>query len=230
MGNRTVNLAEGEYYHLYQRGTNKDQIFSDNKDRLRFLLLLHIANLDQSVHLSDYWNNGNPESDVFSIPSGKKRASIGAYCFMPNHFHLLMKETNEGGISRFMQKLTTGYSMYFNKKYNRSGSLFERPFKVKHINDDEYLRYMFAYIHLNPIRVKDPEGWGGKKIKDKIKARDFLKNYRYSSYLYYTGVGRPEDVILDPEVFPEYFNQDNTFQDFLQDWIDLDEDEKENEG
>ena len=91
---------------------------------------------------------------------------------MPNHFHILVKEKIENGISKFMGKLTTGYSMYFNKRYDRTGSLFQGVFKSVHADSDEYLKYLFAYIHLNPIKLINPE-WKENGIKDKNRANAF---------------------------------------------------------
>ena len=123
---------------------------------------------------------------------------------MPNHFHILAKEVIEGGISKFMSKLSTGYSMYFNRKYKRSGSLFEGRFKIIHANRDEYLKYLFVYIHLNPIKLIDPS-WKEKGIKDMLKVEKYLASYKYSSYLDYNGVSRLENGLLDINSFPEYF-------------------------
>src|SRR3989338_5483185 len=100
---------------------------------------------------------------------------------MPNHFHLLLKEIEMGGISQFMGKLSTAYSMYFNKKYERTGSLFEGRFKSSRIANDNYLHYLFAYIHLNPIKLIEPM-WKEKGINDFARAKEFLGRYNYSSY------------------------------------------------
>ena len=87
------------------------------------------------------------------IDRGETLVDIGIYCLVPNHFHLLIKEKTENGISEFVKKVATGYSMYFNKKYERTGSLFEGPFKAKRIDTDEYLKYIFSYIHLNRKQI-----------------------------------------------------------------------------
>jgi putative transposase len=85
---------------------------------------------------------------------GTPLVSIGAYCLMPNHFHLLVKEEFEGGIAKFMQRLLTGYTMYFNKKHDRTGPLFAGVFKSRHVADDRYLQRVASYIHLNPTDLK----------------------------------------------------------------------------
>jgi putative transposase len=116
--------------------------------------------------------------------------SIGAYCLMPNHFHLLLTSETDIGISEFMRKLTTGYTMYFNKRNDRTGALFQGTFKSKHADSDEYLKYLFSYIHLNPREVQGFD----------------YKSYPYSSLINYLVPGREETAILDKVAFPEYFS------------------------
>ena len=99
--------------------------------------------------------------------------------------------------------------MYFNKRYERTGRLFEGTFKSVHANNDEYLKYLFAYIHLNPIKLTNPM-WKEEGIKDNNKAESFLNEYEFSSYLDYSSNmennrKRLESKILNKEVFPEYF-------------------------
>jgi len=224
--NRTIKFAIGEYYHIYIRGNNRQKVFLEDRDYLRYLLLMYITNSSGVIHLSDH-DTKNLDL-LFDLKRDEPLVAIGAYCLMPNHTHLLIKEIREGGISLFMQKLSTAYSMYFNKKYKKTGSLFERPFKAKYINEDEYLRYLFAYIHLNPIKINDPDSWSGKKILNPETAKQFLDFYRYSSYPFYTGRKRMEDKILDKGKFPEYFSGKQDFEFFVNDWINFGENEIKN--
>src|SRR3989344_9520644 len=117
-----------EWYHCYCRGVDKRKVFLDQKDYKRFLLSLHVCNGPLSVHISNLWRNKNFEDIMRSSFQDTPLVEIGAYCLMPNHFHLLLKELEEGGISLFMQKVLTGYTMYFNKKYDRKGALFANSF------------------------------------------------------------------------------------------------------
>ena len=143
---------------------------------------------------------------------------IGAYCLMPNHFHLLIREKSDDGITMFMKKIMTGYSMYINKKYERTGTLFEGRFKAEHVFDDEYLKYLFSYIHLNPVKLIDME-WKETGIKDMNKTKKYLRGYSYSSYLDHVGENRCEKEILNVSTFPDYFNEDATFQEFIEEWL-----------
>jgi putative transposase len=152
------------------------------------------------------------------IEVGGKLVAIGAYVQMGNHFHVLAKEISKDGISTFMEKLSTGYSKYFNKKYERTGALFQGVFKAEHVSRDEYLKYLFAYIHLNPVKLIDPE-WKENGIKDRESAKRYLEQYTYSSYLDHLGKKREEGLILTPKEFPEYFEDRTDFEQYINDWL-----------
>ena len=215
---RLLAFAPGEYYHLYNRGVDKRKIFLDKADHERFISLLYLCNSGIPLHRSDHLNL--PLSQLLSITKETALVDIGAYCLMPNHFHILVHELSEGGISLFMQKLGIGYAMYFNKRHERRGTLFEGKFKAKHIADDEYLKYLFAYIHLNPIGIIE-DGWKEHRITHKKKAEEFLASYPYSSYRDYADgdVERGENAIINKLAFPEYFEKHTEFADYVKDWM-----------
>lgn len=225
---RNFNFSVSEFYHLYNRGNDKRIIFKDGNDYARFVVLLHLLNNSASTHINDLFPRGrssgkNMNSKVIweiKIDEEDRLVDIGAYCLMSNHFHLLVREKEEGGISKFMKKLSTGYVMYFNKKYERTGGLFEGRFKATHINKDNHLKYLFSYIHLNPVKFIDPK-WKEKGISDKEKIRKYLGNYKYSSYPDYIGQERSEAVILNRQVFPKYFNNNLDFSDFINFWLNF---------
>lgn len=212
---RKVKLALGEYYHLYNRGVEKRSIFLDESDRKRFVRLLYLANGKKSFIYRLV--QGLPLND---IEVGQKKVAIGAYCLMPNHFHILVKEICEGGITSFMEKLQTGYSMYFNKKNERVGPLFQGTFKAEHVCRDEHLKYLFAYIHLNPVKIIEPR-WKENGIRNKQRAIKYLETFPHSSYLEYAGASREQKLIISPEVFPKYFSKENTINDLLRDWFEI---------
>ena len=137
---------------------------------------------------------------------------------MPNHFHILVKEIVENGLSKYMEKLTTGYSMYFNKKYERVGPLFQGRFKGEHVDNDEYLKYLYAYIHLNPMKIIEPN-WKEIGIKDKKRALKYISQYYYSSYGDYYGIKREEGAILSKNEFPLYFSKNHNFKLYINDWL-----------
>jgi len=218
---RRFNFSVDEYYHVYSRGTERREIFLDKHDRERFIKLLYILNSEKAFKFRDVQGYS-----FGSLERGNQRTAIGAYCLMPNHFHLLVRETEEGGLSLFMQKLLTAYSMYFNKKYARSGRLFESTFRAQFVDNDNYLKYLFAYIHLNPVKLLEPE-WKEKGIQDEEKALEYLKQYRYSSFNEHMGEERDEEAILSKEHFPGYFEEPKDFKELLSDWLNYRDGEEE---
>mgnify|MGYP001582858166 FL=1 len=211
---RGITFSAGEYYHIYNRGVEKRHIFETNADRKRFLRLLYVCNGSKPVIMRDC--QGLP---LVEIDKGEDLVGMGAYCLMPNHFHLLIRETVDGGISKFMSKLTTAYSMYFNKRYDRKGTLFEKPFRARHIDDDNYLKYLFSYIHLNPVKMIDP-AWKERGVRDLQKTKKYLDNYHFSSYAdYFNQDKREESLILKQELFPDYFSVPSDFKSFIAEWL-----------
>ncbi|MBI5470160.1 transposase [Candidatus Kaiserbacteria bacterium] len=187
----------------------------DKNDRLRFIRLLIAANSDRKFVFRDIEHKRLDE-----IPLGDPLVAIGAYVMMPNHFHILVKEIRDGGISAFMEKLQTGYASYFNKRYARVGALFQGTFHAQHADSDRYLKYLFSYIHLNPIKKITPR-WKEEGIKNKKRAWKFLKEYVDSSFTDYSGTKRDRGIILSPHVFPEYFSQTRDFIRHIEDWFDF---------
>lgn len=215
MASRNLDFSIEQYYHVYNRGTDKRDIFLDDADRQRFIKLLFIANGSTPFVFREL-----PKGLLYTeFDRGESITAIGAYCLMPNHFHLLLKETGENGISKFIGKVLTSYSSYFNKKYSRSGSLFEGTFKAKHLDSDEYLKYIFSYIHLNPVKLIDPN-WKENGIKNYDKSKKYLNEYPYSSYLDYIGNNRLESKIINKDVFPGYFIDSNEFNSYVDDWLE----------
>src|SRR3989344_7052577 len=193
---RKINIAPEEFYHLYNRGVEKRKIFLRRADYERFEALLSLANQTEPADLK---YQGCSFAEIHDERVGDPLVEITAYCLMPNHFHLLVRECTEGGIARFMQKLTTGYTMYFNKRNERRGVLFEGTYKAKHVFDDRYFRYLISYIHLNPIKLFDSK-WKENGIKDRAGAQQYLKCYVHSSYLDYTGESRAQGLILEKKI------------------------------
>ncbi len=190
MGNRPTPFSTNEWYHCYARGIDKRDTFIDENDYWYFLESAHIAN--RVNKLSQRERRSLSSRDVWKLPTDDPLVAIGAYCLMPNHFHLLIKETVEGGISAFMQRLGTSYAMYFNRKYSRSGGLFTSPFRSKHIPNDGYLRTVLNYIHINPLGLLSSDS----EISDSVSL-EHLSKYPFSSLLDYEGVERQQGVLID---------------------------------
>jgi len=215
MSIRKVKLVSGEYYHIYNRGNSKQKIFHDGEDYLRFIGLLYACNQKGNLKV----NNLNKGQTLYDIERGKTLVSIGGYCLMSNHFHLLLTQPEDDDISIFMQKLSTSYSMYYNKKYKRTGVLFEGKFKSQHIKDDRYLKYLFSYIHLNPVKIIQKNWKEEGIIINREEIINYLKEYTYSSYLDYLEVKRIQNKILNIESFPRYFPNKNSFTKEIFEWL-----------
>jgi len=203
-------LAPNEIYHVYNRGTEKRSVFITQKDYERFLALLHFCNSTKQTQIGNM--RDMTLAELLSLDKGEPLVDIAAYCLMPNHFHLLLRQRKEGGISKFMQKLVTGYTMYFNVKNDRTGALFQGKYKSKHAGEDRYLKYLMAYIHLNPHKL----------AQDKISRFDLdkeLESYRYSSYAEYAGEIRPQSVLVTKDALPLYFPTPKDFIKELQEWL-----------
>jgi len=141
-----VPFVKNEYYHIYNRGVDKRIIFNDYFDILRFIQSMEEFNSVEPIG-SIYENRSKKCGDA--IPTSGKLVEIVAYCLNPNHFHLILTPLVEGGISEFMRRMSIGYTIYFNQKYNRTGSLFGGTFKSVYIDSDSYLRFLSVYINLN---------------------------------------------------------------------------------
>ncbi|HUO55855.1 MAG TPA: transposase [Candidatus Paceibacterota bacterium] len=210
---RGVTFSVGEFYHIYNRGVDKRAIFLSRDDYRRFIRLLFCANSEKAFVYRDI-----KDIPFSKIVRTKPLVAIGAWVLMPNHFHLLVREVEESGISRFMEKLLTAYSAYFNKRYGRVGSLFQGRFAAQHSDTEEYLKYLFAYIHLNPVKLIEPD-WKEVGIKDFAQTKRFITDYAYSSFSDYLHDEREESGILTKKEFPEYFLNNKDFTDFIFDWL-----------
>jgi putative transposase len=192
---RKFSFVEGEYYHIFNRGVNKQPIFLDDSDLRRFQNLLFLCNSDKSLVYKLI------QGEPLEWERGKPIANILGYALMPNHFHLICKAENGAALSNFMGKILTAYSMYFNTKYERSGPLMGRPFHARHIDSDEYFRWVFSYVHLNPLDLVD-SGWKERGTTDIDRALSFMDSYKYSSYPDYFGTERFQAKILNKDSLP----------------------------
>ena len=142
MGIRKVKFVNGEIYHIFNRGVDKRKIFLDQKDLNRFFESVISFNCIEPI--------GSLFEQSFQKDKIKKPlVKFIAYHLLPNHFHFVLEQVTEGGISEFMKRLLGGYTWYFNHKHKRSGSLFQGTFKSKHIDSNEYLLHASVYVNLN---------------------------------------------------------------------------------
>ena len=231
MVQRKHEFVEGEFYHLYNRGNSKQKIFLGDRDKDRFSKLLYLCNSRKNINFRD--DIIEQGINAWDFDRGEPIISIGAWVLMSNHFHIFVtipstpmssvggnrqEDIRENEVSLFMRKMSTSYVKYFNKKHEHTGGLFESNFKSNLADTDEYTKYLFSYIHLNPVKIIDSE-WKEKGIKNVQKAKDFLKNYQWSSYQDYLGINRVQRRILTTKDFPVYFTDVKTFEREIFEWL-----------
>jgi putative transposase len=179
------NFFCNKIYHIYNRGVDKRNIFLDDIDRFRFVHDLFEFNDTNPVFNAGY-NFKNKSIEVglqYFDNKNKPRkllVEVLAFCLMPNHFHLLLRQKKENGVTEFMRKIGTGYTNYFNQKYTRSGVLFQGKFKAVPIEKEAHLVYTPHYIHTNPLDIANPE-WRQNGFLNFNEALSFLEKYRWSS-------------------------------------------------
>ncbi len=197
MPRRIIPFATGYYYHIYNRGVEKRSIFENSRDYGRFIKTIKYYQVKgPKPKLSKFLN-----SSTFKLELNKKIVEIICYCLMPNHFHLLIKQLQDGGITEFISKLSNSYTKYYNTKHTRVGPLLQGEFKAVLVEKDEQFTHLSRYIHLNPI--------ASLLVKD-------LKDYRWSSYDEYinnsSGICSKEEVL-------NFFKNPKDYQQFILDQL-----------
>lgn len=186
-------LENNYYYHVYNRGVEKRTIFQESQDYYRFLETINFYRLHPTPRkLSTHLRFGSPPIPTHFIQNELVR--IICFCLMPNHFHLLIQQIKDGGISEFIRRLSDSYTRFFNTKYGRIGALLQGKFKAKLVEKDEYLLQLSKYIHRNPLALP---GW-----------KDKLKEYSFSSYPGYINQARNYEF-CDTKTISEYFSTKN---------------------
>lgn len=216
--NTIKQYIENGHYHIYNRGVEKRKIFQDDQDYKVFLNFLKVSlspakepYLHPVTELTgSLLVRPRPLKNLYGI------VELLAYCLMPNHFHLFIKQVERDGMTRFLRSLCTSYSMYFNKKYQRVGTLFQGPYKAALINEDSYLLHLSRYIHLNPLEI-----FLTRRIP--VKATE----YPYSSYAYYLGKKNADWINPQPILaffktrqrmgLKDFFSYESFVEDFKED-------------
>jgi putative transposase len=188
-------IALGEYYHVYNRGNDKQKIFKDHRDWIRFLFLiiyfqsdLPFYNISRQVSYFVKHQTFNISEKVLNEILKNRTVELVGFAFMPNHFHLILHETKEGGISKYMQRVQDAYTKYFNVKHKRSGHLLQGVFQRVLVKSDEQLLRLSAYIHRNPRELKL---WRNKESQYTWSSyQDYLNKNRWKELL-------KTDIIID---------------------------------
>ena len=151
-------FVEDEIYHVYNRGVEKRDVFMEDKDYFRFIHdLFEFNDVESASNLTFYFNSKTMHNEPQQLKNKrnprKLLVEILAFCLMPNHFHILLKQKKENGIVRFMQKMGVGYTNYFNEKNKRVGPLFQGKFKAVLTKTDAHMLHLPFYIHANPLSL-----------------------------------------------------------------------------
>lgn len=205
-------LVEGEIYHIYNRGIDGKVIFPSDEYYERFVLGLELFNTTESVQIREINTEVKPQGS-----GGEKLVEIGVFNLRPTHYHLLLRQLVPDGISLLMQKLGTGFTMFYNLKNSRSGSLFQGTFKAKLIDADRYLKHIFAYIALNSLD-KDMSEWRDGGITDLKKAEHLLMNDRWSSFGSLFTENRRFKSIISKDFVEEFFDNVDELKEFVLSW------------
>ncbi len=193
-----LTCESDETYHVFNRGVDKREIFLTDDERVYFIHLLYVLNDARStynIHRNFNKLAGSNPSDAHDwrltsiIDKREPLVDILAFVLMPNHFHLMLTQRSEQGISAFMHRLGTGYTNYFNLAHDRTGALFQGTYKRVHVSSPEFYNYLPHYIHLNPLSVVKARG---ENVNEKIEA---LLSYRWSSLPDYMGTRNFPSII-----------------------------------
>ncbi len=217
---RKIKFEKGKFYHIYNRGIGRESIFLSDKDAYRFLQAIYLSNNSRTfLGISELERNKSGYS-IEEIEKMLKKnkiyvnrlVSVCALCLLPDHFHLILKERQKGGIARFMQKLGTSYGKYFANKYIRKGSLFQGRFKAIKIKNDSQVANALAYVNcVNPAEISEPH-LRIKGVENFKKVWDETDAYQWSTHQEF--MGRRKSVFLDKSAFLKVFPSLKSYCDF----------------
>lgn len=195
---RVEPFGVGSYVHVVKRGARGLDIVRDESDKWRFLrmlFLLNDSNFDKDGFRTFFNKPLFYRPDTW--PERKPLLEIYAYTLMTNHFHLLLREVEEGGVSSFMQKLGQSMTNHSNEKYDESGSLFQGSYRSRTVDSDEYLQHVAAYIMLKNTFELYPGGGLDTAKKDFDTVWEWGVEYKFSSLGDYAGVRKNSPVLAD---------------------------------
>jgi len=216
---RKTQLANNLHYHIFNRGVDKRDIFIDEKDYERFFLSLILMN-DEKDGLMIGWRNfkeSHQNTTVvdflrLSLSERKKLVEIISFCLNANHYHFILEQVSDRGIEKFMHRIATGYTRYFNDKYHRSGSLFQGSFKAYQIKSNSQLLRMSVYVNCN----------------SEIHGVQSANKYKWCGFSEY--LERQNNQLCNKKVIMSHFRDKNDFQNYaeenIRDFREIKEEEK----
>ena len=199
-GGNEIAFKPSDYLLLSNIGVQGSVLFSSQEDYDRFEAYLYLLNAIDGPRASNFFLDGRGQ-DIFTAARGGNLVAIGAYSFTPRGFLILVKELSPKGIAKFMQKMPTAYTMYFNRKYQRDGRIFHSGYRADVADSEAHLKFLLAAVHLHPAVLFDPHWEDAQDAELRLLAYRALE-YRYSSFGEYA---KRKFVILSPEYFPRFF-------------------------
>jgi len=191
---RRIIFENEEFYHIYNRGNDKREIFIEEKDYIRFLTAMREFNRVNPIGSLSYVTRSGRTAKALAV---RPLVRIICYCLLGNHYHFILQQLEEGGISNYMKKLNGGHTWYFNFRYKKSGSLFQGKYKAIHIKSNEYLQYLSAYINANP----------------EIHKVALAENYKWSSYQEF--LGKRKGNLPDKKIILNEFKNVEEYREYV---------------
>ncbi|MDP3800328.1 MAG: transposase [bacterium] len=215
---RKIKLENDAVYHVYNRGLDKTDLFRDGADYLKFVKGIHYLN---DINFKPEEIGSQERYQGLALEKSEHReelVDILAWCLMSNHYHLVLRQKIEKGIAKFMQRLGTGYTMYINTKYKRSGHVFQGTFKARIIESNEYFQHVTRYLHLNPLDIYD-FGWKERGVKNIEASIKFISQYPWSSLNEYLNTNISYQ--LTSPSFKEllFTDKPSEYNEFLKEWM-----------
>lgn len=211
---RSHTFAKDSFFHIQNRGIDNRTIFVSKEDYDRFETYLYILNDAENTRAANYFLRRN-KSDLTEHRRFDQLVAIGGYVLLPTSFQILMTPIKERGISQFMQKISTAYSMYFNGKYQRTGRLFEGPFKAIKSTDELHLKMLLSKIHLSPAQLFDKD-WENADLERLQALQTSLSQYRYSSISEYL---HSDFKIISEKYYPKSIVRIKNVDAFSRHWL-----------
>ena len=223
---RKVQFVNNQIYHIFNRGVEKRDIFLDDSDRWRFLQGMFLFNDEEtSSHL--LWRLEREKRALnFTVlkefmfkerTDRKPLVRFMADCLMPNHYHFIIEQLREGGVSRLMHKFGIGYTKYFNERHKRVGSLHQGPFKAVLEKDETQLKYLLVYLNvINPGMLIEPR-LKEEGVKDADAIMKFAEEYPWSTHQEY--LGKRSSIIIDKGILGEIFADPEEYREFARETL-----------
>jgi len=218
---RKEKFAPSEYYHIYNRTLFNIPAFKDSKNCDRLTQAFLLANSTKSTQAFQFLRNNQNATikEALEIAGGgDKLVDVICYAIMPDHYHILLREKTERGITSFIHKCNISVAKYINTKTERRGPLFESLFKSKHIATNDYLLHLSLYIHLNPLDFLVGKQWREHKVRNWNRIINKLMDYPYSSLKNFLDINQENKIISGTKIITEQFQDAKEYELFLHEW------------